>query len=536
MSTAFRQALLATVQTTLNSRLGQEVARLDDAAETPVMVFGRCLPYIVPNVILAKREELIPVLLCTVAHHPDAKDRDRLLNMMFNLIKRPDKNQRQMIMSGCVAFAKHNGPTRVEGELLPQCWEQITHKYTERRLLVAESCGTLCPYLQSEIRSSLVLSMLQQMLDDKSDEVRTAVVRSLGLIVAFIDDEDKFAKCHELLEMAMKDGSEMVVSTAQHVLLPAFAAWSFELDCLETKVIGFLLEQLNKAVEAASTKPDTEDLHNTLEETKITYRTETLCKLFPWHFSSILLTGPFDSTSEDQEIDSADIVEYPKPSSPLLDLAAIIGSPETLQVLHTRLIHHIGEASDQSWPALLWFEEQFLPQLYKIIEKVDLAMEISIHTFRIYLNTICQTFGHTFSLKRIKTFFDGALAVSESAIAKGSTPLSTALLPVYVSGVLAAFKEDQDELAGYLQRTLIMLAQHYVPIDSLKATFVEMSSDQNNHELLIGVLWQVLVHSAFQVRCYAASLFEHLIRGVDLNLVSKKVVPALVTLASDLEM
>ena len=41
----------------------------------------------------------------------------------------------------------------------------------------------------------------------------------------------------------------MVVSTAQHVLLPAFAAWSFELDCLETKVIGFLLAQLKKAVE-----------------------------------------------------------------------------------------------------------------------------------------------------------------------------------------------------------------------------------------------------------------------------------------------
>lgn len=47
---------------------------------------------------------------------------------------------------------------------------------------------------QSEIRSSLVLSMLQQMLDDKSDEVRASVVRSLGLIVAFIDDEDKYAQ------------------------------------------------------------------------------------------------------------------------------------------------------------------------------------------------------------------------------------------------------------------------------------------------------------------------------------------------------
>ena len=28
-------------------------------------------------------------------------------------------------MSGCVAFAKLTGPTRVESELLPQMWEQV---------------------------------------------------------------------------------------------------------------------------------------------------------------------------------------------------------------------------------------------------------------------------------------------------------------------------------------------------------------------------------------------------------------------------
>ena len=74
-------------------------------------------------------------------------------------------------MSGCVAFAKINGSTQVESELLPQMWEQvrllvmpntpsplippppppplpqITHKYYERRLLVAESCGVLAPYI-----------------------------------------------------------------------------------------------------------------------------------------------------------------------------------------------------------------------------------------------------------------------------------------------------------------------------------------------------------------------------------------------------
>lgn len=30
-----------------------------------------------------------------------------------------------MILTGCVAFARHVGPTRVEAELLPQCWEQV---------------------------------------------------------------------------------------------------------------------------------------------------------------------------------------------------------------------------------------------------------------------------------------------------------------------------------------------------------------------------------------------------------------------------
>lgn len=96
---------------------------------------------------------------------------------------------------------------------------QINHKYPERRLLVAEACGALAPYLpvrnihiflfktnksydyqanhffflQKEIRSSLVLSMLQQMLtEDKADLVREAVIKSLGIIMAYIDDPDKY--------------------------------------------------------------------------------------------------------------------------------------------------------------------------------------------------------------------------------------------------------------------------------------------------------------------------------------------------------
>lgn len=46
---------------------------------------------------------------------------------------------------------------------------------------------------QNDIRSSLLLSMLKQMLmDDKAEEVREAVVKSLGLVIGFIGDRDKY--------------------------------------------------------------------------------------------------------------------------------------------------------------------------------------------------------------------------------------------------------------------------------------------------------------------------------------------------------
>lgn len=60
-----------------------------------------------------------------------------------------------MILAGCDAFARYAGPTRTEAELLPHCWEQISHKHVERRLLVAETCGVLAPSLP--VRQRFVL-------------------------------------------------------------------------------------------------------------------------------------------------------------------------------------------------------------------------------------------------------------------------------------------------------------------------------------------------------------------------------------------
>lgn len=59
--------------------------------------------------------------------------------------------------------------------------------------------------LQKEIRSSLVLSMLQQMLaEDKADMVREAVVKSLGIIMGYIDDADKYSQVCVLWEESVQ--------------------------------------------------------------------------------------------------------------------------------------------------------------------------------------------------------------------------------------------------------------------------------------------------------------------------------------------
>ncbi len=55
---------------------------------------------------------------------------------------------------------------------------------------MAESCGCLAPYVHPELRPSLVLSILMQLLDDKSPLVRCAVAKHLGLLVSHFDEAE----------------------------------------------------------------------------------------------------------------------------------------------------------------------------------------------------------------------------------------------------------------------------------------------------------------------------------------------------------
>ncbi|XP_043081840.1 RAB11-binding protein RELCH homolog isoform X13 [Puntigrus tetrazona] len=532
LSPAFHQALLSFCRMSADSRLGSEVSRIADSEQSVMLMLGRCLPHIVPNVLLAKREELIPLILCTACLHPEPKERDQLLHILFNLIKRPDDEQRQMILTGCVAFARHVGPTRVEAELLPQCWEQINHKYPERRLLVAEACGALAPYLPKEIRSSLVLSMLQQMLaEDKADMVREAVVKSLGIIMGYIDDPDKYSQGFELMLLSLGDPSERVVSATHQVFIPAFAAWCTELGNLQSQLIPSLLTRIEKLLKQGEYGLDEHKLHMYLS---------ALQSLIPSLFAVLLQNAPFTSRAKLQgDVPPIEVTRFPRPASPLQDVATIVGSREQLAVLLQLYDHQLQHEGTTGWDSLLWVVNQFLPQLIEIVGRINVTSSTCVHEFSRFFWRLCRTFGKIFTNTKVKPQFQEILRLSEENVdaSAGNGILTKATVPIYATGVLTCYNQEEDRklLVGFLEDVMTTLSLSHAPLDSLKASFVELGANPAYHELLLTVLWYGVVHTSALVRCTAARMFELLVKGVNETLVAQRVVPALITLSSDPE-
>ena len=151
-------------------------------------LLAEALPVLVPSLVVSTRPALVPLILHTVAHHPDQETRDSLLQILFNLVKRPEEGVREKIVSGLHWLLCQPGWTssRVEEEVtiiililknptsniqrtaqncsfvpppkakapqrsylskllqvLPQCWEQVSHKHPERRQLIAQVMYTL---------------------------------------------------------------------------------------------------------------------------------------------------------------------------------------------------------------------------------------------------------------------------------------------------------------------------------------------------------------------------------------------------------
>ncbi|KAG0422945.1 hypothetical protein HPB47_001231, partial [Ixodes persulcatus] len=544
MSPAFLEALVSVGHPRsqlADMRLAWDVTHVAATGDEVVLMLSRCLPHIVPNVLLAKREA-IPLLLAAINLHPDARERDALLNLLFNLTKRPDDDQRRVILAGLLSVAQCLGHARVEAELLPQCWEQINHKYPERRLLVAESCGYLAPQVASEIRSSLLLSMLQQMLKEEKEEVvRQAAARSLAVLLAYVDDPDKFSQAVDLALLVVADEQPEMAEVAQSVLLPSVACWALEKGQLESALLTTLMKLLEDHVRALDMRSaDGVMSLSQAEEQHSVNLVKALGAALPFLLVHVLESGPYVARLNLH--DSISPCSLPadriRPSeNPLLEPATIVGDDSRTALLVTAFDEHIGQEWFKTWPAFDWLLSKFIPFLTNIATSTKPHSRSTVRALSELLRNFCQLFGRTFTHSKVKPAFSALLPLTDASSVASREALTNATAPIYACGVLTAFcsETDRRELVGFLKSLLFVVSLCDVSLASIQSTLLELGCDRNHQEALLATLWEGVVHASPLVRANAARLFELLVATVPDTLLKNRVAPALVTLASDPE-
>lgn len=58
------------------------------------------LPQIIPHIATNKRQDIIPLIVSAIRLQSDPMERENLIRLLFNIQKKPDEEERQIILAG----------------------------------------------------------------------------------------------------------------------------------------------------------------------------------------------------------------------------------------------------------------------------------------------------------------------------------------------------------------------------------------------------------------------------------------------------
>ncbi|CAB4065133.1 unnamed protein product [Lepeophtheirus salmonis] len=433
-----------------NSSPFEESKYEEESEEDIFFLLGSSLPKIVPNVLLAKREDLIPVIMSVIKHHPDIKVRDLLLEILFNLIKKPDSSQRKMIIEGYVSLAEKFGPSRLESELLPHCWEQIDHKYPSR-----------------------LLSMLQQLaLDDKDVNVRIAAIKGVSSLLLFMNEAevDKFNTIWKITTSCLKDTNEQIIKTTQESLLLVSAFW-----CFYTWT-RYLHDEASSFWKG------------------IYFKVKTVLLLLP-----IVISTVFRNTS----VEPHECLDLKQRNDE--DVFIVLGEK---QLLHIQELISGGYCQDSS--LFQWFSSNIIEGIVRVSAQIPVN---PLTEGVIYLNP------------HLGPIFDRDLPLT--------SPLySSSLLPLFLLGLSSNIMTDLKQwISFYVKKSV-----HSSSIDFVVNEVIENRPDLRSS--FLEIIWDFLVSDDPSFRSRGGTYINEVIlkAKLDYDFFNVKLLPALVTLASDPEL
>ncbi|XP_027350526.1 RAB11-binding protein RELCH isoform X2 [Abrus precatorius] len=515
-----------------------------------IQILADALPKIVPYVLINHREvcfsinlfhfvavlhwlhhfiwlqELLPLIMCAIERHPDSSTRDSLTHTLFNLIKRPDEQQRQIIMDACVSLAKNIGQMRTETELLPQCWEQISHMYEERRLLVAQSCGELAEFVRPEIRDSLILSIVQQLIEDSASVVREAAARNLAMLLPLFPNIDKYFKVEDLMFQLVCDPSGVVVETTLKELVPAVMKWGNKLDHVLRVLLSHILSSALRCPPLSGVEGSVESNLRVLGERErwnIDVLLRMLVELLCFVYQKVIETCPFLSITE-----------------------------TTQAVLSTALLESYARGQVE-WDAFEWMHVECFPNLLQLACLLPQKEDNLRSRISKFLLSVSERFGDSYvtcimlpvfltavgddvDLKFFPTAVHSRIKGLKPRSAVGDKLSAMCVLPLLLAGVLSA-PGKHEQLTEYLRK--LLLEDHSMQNSSTKHTPEIINAirficiNEENHGMIFNILWEMVVSSNVNMKINAAKLLRVIVPYIDAKIASTHVLPALVTLGSD---
>ncbi|KAK1320907.1 hypothetical protein QJS10_CPA03g00594 [Acorus calamus] len=498
-----------------------------------IQILSDALPKIVPYVLINHREELLPLIMCAIERHPDSNVRDSLTHTLFNLIKRPDEDQRRVIMDACVSLSKSVGEMRTETELLPQCWEQINHMYEERRVLVAQSCGELAEFVRPEIRDSLILSIVQQLIEDSAIVVRQAAAHNLALLLPLFPNMDKYFKVEELMFQLICDPSGVVVETSLKEIVPAVISWGNKLDHILRVLLSHILGSVQRCPPLSGVEGSVDSHLHVLGERErwnVDVLLRMMTELLPFLHQKAVETCPFPSAIESH------------------------GNPESTSSLFSSSLFELYAGGRVDWPIFDWLHIDCFPDLIQLACLLPQKEDNLRNRMTKFLLSVTEKFGDEYLTGIMLPIFlvsvgDNAdLALLPPSIhsrIKGLRP-KTALgerlaimcvLPLLLAGLLGTHSK-KEQLAEYLRRLLV---ENTAKQDSWSVCHTAelinavrfLCTFEEHHGIIFNVLWEMVVSSNVNMKINAANILKVLVPYIDVKVASTHVLPALVTLGSD---
>ncbi|XP_065212820.1 RAB11-binding protein RELCH homolog [Planococcus citri] len=510
----------------------------EDILHKFVHIIAGTVHKIVSNIPPNFREDLILLIAYTILHHPVSSIREKLIQLLFNLKKKPRDDERKAILSSLIWLACNADISLVENEVLPLCWEELSHKYIEKRLLISELCCALAPFLSSISRSSLLLSLLQQiLLEDKDDRVKASAINSISFITTFIDDDNKYAQCEELLFTALQDSSSGIVEITTLTLLPVLTKWAFDIDKLQSHLIPRLLRLLETQIKTAAVQHKGDHgspfKQNFLWETKCIWTVSAIRSILPYLVMHVT-TAPIVLQSINSNLpQSISRTGFSDVCRGLCNPAIFYEGKNSLGEI-VRAFDAIVENTD--WSQLEWLLTAVISKFLEFLVQVNVSQEELLKAFITLFHSITSGFGKTAVDAKIKPLFQEQLKIIESKLADVSKELpNLSILPVYLFSVVVPLQEVQD-LQNTFRRFLFILPISGYPINILEFCVKELNQINFAQEILLSVLWEGVVHSREAVRSVVVKLFSSIIPSSSDFIIVNRIMPAIVTLSNDADL